>query len=179
MHKLLLKTLAAVGTAVAVAVLIKKNDEHKEEVEVEDENEINFINILNDDEEEETETEEVDEDGSMFSVEINELKKIYPSLSFTFIQDVLSRNDELNEEFPDDTLIEITHASMFSNDDAKNAFIESCKMQGYRCEEDESGTVRSIRKMFTESGAILSEIYSIANKTCMLDGDYLGQIIEK
>ena len=184
LRKVLVGALAAVGTAIAVTA-IAINRENEEDTEVkDDENEINFINILDESNEDETENEtEVtkfsNEEDESSSPEVKEIKKIYPYLSNEFIQDVFHRNDELNDEFPEDTLIEITHQSIFATDEARDAFIEAEKLQGYRCEIGENGNVRSIRKMFTENGSIISEIYNVANQTALLDGDYLGQLIKK
>lgn len=164
----------AVTAAVVVTVVTKKK---KNEEEVEEE-QVHFINIDDVDETEESEEvpdEKVEEE---ISDEIKEVASIYPYLSTSFVAEQFARNDVFNEKYPEDTLVTISHKARFSHLDEKEQFCFIAKDNEYEVEELSEKEVLVKKKMYSTDGAILSDIYNVANQVNCLNGTYEGYQID-
>ena len=168
-----LVTAGAVATAIVVRSLL--NDTLKQ-AEEEDE-EINFISISEetpDDSEDEEELPKAEE----VAPEIKEIAALYPYLKPEFISEQFGRNDVFNREYPEDTLITISHKAKFDDTQTMNSFVKIGEDNGYGSEILNETEVKISRKMFTEDGAILSDIFNVANQVSCLKGVYEGYNIE-
>ncbi len=165
----------AVTAAVVVTVVTKKK---KNEEEVEDE-QVHFINIEDvSDTEENEEIEEKKEEVEEVSDEVKEVASIYPYLSTSFVAEQFARNDVFNEKYPEDTLVTISHKARFSHLDEKEQFCSIAKENEYEVEELTEKEVLVKKKMYSTDGAILSDIYNVANQVNCLNGTYEGYQID-
>ena len=159
----------AIGTGIIIRSLL--NEAIKQDQEEDDE--INFINIK-----EEIDDEDEDELlASNASPEVEEIAKLYPYLKKDFIAEQFERNDAFNREYPEDTLITISHKARFVDEEVRKAFVGIAEENGYMCKEDEDN-VEITKKMFTEDGSILSDIYNVSNQVACLKGTYKGYKID-
>lgn len=170
---------AAAGAVTAVLALKnRKNDEVDESEDDEDEG-IHFIKIEDvDDEEEEDEPllkkEPVPEEKEQKEQpsEVQEVLAVYPYLDADFVKSVLSRNDEFNEMFEEDTLISVTHHASFEKDEMRDTCLDVLESSGYACETS-GNTLAAERKFFVQPGAVISDILNVANQAAALQGKYL------
>lgn len=168
---------AAIGIAAAVKLILEKDEEDEEESEV------RFIS-LNDNEEEEKvkeeekEAEKEEEKKEEFSEEVLEIAELYPYLDVKFVAEQFGRNEAFNEQYPEDSLITISHKAKFEDAETMNAFVKIGEDNGYGSEILNEKEVKISRKMFTEDGAILSDIFNVANQVACLKGIYEGYNIE-
>lgn len=153
--------LATVGTAAAV-YLLKKKDEDKDE-------EIHFIKI--DDGEESKEESVKTYSAEDKSEEVQEIAAVYPYLDPDFIEKILNKNDEFNTSYEEDVLVTVQHRVKFDQEEERKAFVEIMELSGYETAIKED-TVIASRKFFTQSGAIISDILNVANQTLALQGVY-------
>ena len=77
-----------------------------------------------------------------------------------------------------DSLIRITHKAKFENADAMRDFAKIGEDNGYLSEALNETEATISRKIFTEDGSILSDIYNVANQVACLKGVYEGYNIE-
>ncbi|NCB32705.1 MAG: hypothetical protein EOM64_02280 [Erysipelotrichia bacterium] len=173
---------AAAGIAAAAIFSVKENDDKSDSSD----DEVNFINIAdaNDKEEDvakkpqkfEQKKPESDEEKE-YSPEINEISELYPFLTKPFIEEQFNRNDAFNAQYPEDTLITITHKAKFEEAKVLGEFLAIAEANGFSgtALNDTEGTVT--KKMFTEDGAILSDIYNVSNQAACLHGTYEGYSI--
>ena len=168
---------AAIGIAAVVKLMM---DEKPEEENDEEENEVRFISIEDADSTEEDAAPEAapkaEEPG--YSKEVNEIAELYPYLEKSFIAEQLGRNDVFNQKYPEDSLIRITHKAKFENADAMRDFAKIGEDNGYLSEALNETEATISRKIFTEDGSILSDIYNVANQVACLKGVYEGYNIE-
>lgn len=181
-RKTIFGIFAAAAAACAVTAVLalknKKNDDVDESEDDEDEG-IHFIKIEDGDGVEEDEPllkkepvqEEKAEEEEQPS-EVQEVLAVYPYLDADFVKDVLSRNDEFNEMFEEDTLISITHHASFEKDEMKDTCLDVLESSGYACETN-GNTLAAERKFFVQPGAVISDILNVANQVAALQGKYL------
>lgn len=167
LRKLLGAAIAATAVTAAVVTVLSKKKE-KEEVEEEP---VHFINIDDVSDEEEKVNEEVSE-------EVKEIAAIYPYLSSSFIAEQFARNDAFNAEYPEDALVAISHKARFSHLEEKEQFLEIAKENGYDVEELNTKEIVVAKKLYSTDGAILSDIYNVANQVNCLNGTYEGYKID-
>ena len=153
--------LATVGTAAAL-YLLKKKDEDKEE-------EIHFIKI--DDGEESKEESVKTYSAEEKSEDVQEIAAVYPYLDPEFIEKILNKNDEFNTSYEEDVLVTIQHRVKFDQEEERKAFVEIMELSGYETAV-KGDMVLASRKFFTQSGAIISDILNVANQTLALQGVY-------
>lgn len=170
LRKLLGAAVAATAVTAAVVTVLSKKKE-KEEVEEEP---VHFINI-EDVSDEEGENEGKEEE---ISEEVKEIAAIYPYLSSSFIAEQFARNDAFNAEYPEDTLVAISHKARFSHLEEKEQFLEIAKENGYDVEELNTKEIVVAKKLYSTDGAILSDIYNVANQVNCLNGTYEGYKID-
>lgn len=167
---------AVAATAVTAAVVATVVTKKKQEKEVEEEEQVHFINI--DDGDETEEVEEQKEECEEVSDEVKEIASIYPYLSTSFVAEQFARNDVFNEKYPEDTLVTISHKARFSHLDEKEQFCSIAKDNEYEVEELSEKEVLVKKKMYSTDGAILSDIYNVANQVNCLNGTYEGYQID-
>lgn len=167
---------AVAATAVTAAVVATVVTKKKQEKEVEEEEQVHFINI--DDGDETEEVEEQKEECEVVSDEVKEIASIYPYLSTSFVAEQFARNDVFNEKYPEDTLVTISHKARFSHLDEKEQFCSIAKDNEYEVEELSEKEVLVKKKMYSTDGAILSDIYNVANQVNCLNGTYEGYQID-
>lgn len=165
LRKLLGAAVAATAVTAAVVTVLSKK---KEQEEVEEEP-VHFINI------EDVSDEEVNEE---VSEEVKEIAAIYPYLSSSFIAEQFARNGAFNAEYPEDTLVAISHKARFSHLEEKEKFLEIAKENGYDVEELNTKEIVVAKKLYSTDGAILSDIYNVANQVNCLNGTYEGYKID-
>ncbi len=153
--------LATVGTAAAV-YLLKKKDEDKDE-------EIHFIKIDDGEEPKEKSVKTYSAEGK--SEEVQEIAAVYPYLDPDFIEKILNKNDEFNTSYEEDVLVTVQHRVKFDQEEERKAFVEIMELSGYETAVKED-TVIASRKFFTQPGAIISDILNVANQTLALQGVY-------
>lgn len=158
----------AIAAGVAAGILLKVLQDSKEEREndYDDDEEIHFIRI-NDDDDDETETAPESE----VSPEVKEICGLYPYLKAEFVSDLLNKNSSLNSEYPEDTLITLAHSIGFDDEKTAAEFTEIMETAGYQCQA-EGTAVTASKKLFTEDGAIISDIMNVANQAGALKGTY-------
>lgn len=160
---------AAAGALVAVKVLKDQNKE-EEKPEDQDDDEVHFIRIEDGDAPQEEKKE--------LSPEVQEVAAVYPYLDSDFVEKTLGENDQLNQEYEDDTLVTVCHHVKFNDEEELKAFEEILGNGGYEVKENGSGADAS-RKFYTQPGAIISDILNVANQTAALKGAYEGYDITK
>jgi len=161
--------LGAVAGAYAAVKLLKDD---KEDVDEElDDNEIHFINISD-----EEVRKPYDVEGRDQSVK--EVAAMYPYLDPDFIEEMLSKKEELNKSFNEDTLVTVSHKVDFKMLDRLEEFTKIMEEAGYEVESDELNVVVS-RKLFTEDDAILSDVLNVANQAAVLYGEYLENEVKE
>ena len=175
-HKSILSALVIAAGVGIYAVVKTLSDEDKKKKDTEDE--VNFIKINEDDAPEETPeaAEEGKEEPEAAEVpdEIQEICGMYPYLKADFVQKVFERNDDLNLKYPEDTLITIYHKAEFEEAEALKEYEEILQKNGYQINVLDEKTVEVFKKMFTENGRIISDIYNVANQAACLNGKYKG-----
>lgn len=170
---------AGVGAGLLLKVLQDKKAE--EEKEYDDDEEIHFIRINDDDEDTPEPAVTVKEPAAEepeVSPEVKEICGLYPYLKPAFVSDLLSRNSELNQAYPEDTLITLTHDSVFEDAKAAADFAEIMETAGYQCRTENEKEVFAAKKLFTEDGAIISDILNVANQAAALKGCYRNHTIQ-
>lgn len=181
-HKTILGTaiIAAAAGAVVLAKVIKDHmDETKDtDKPEEDDTEVHFIKI--DDEDSNPEEKETPAfDTSDRSSEVQEICGVYPYLHPDFVETMLAKNSEFNSMFENDTLIQVTHHVSFEDHGNLETFLEIMDAAGYICVQLSDHEMTVQKKLFTEEGAILSDILNVANQTVALNGQYISQDISK
>ena len=107
-----------------------------------------------------------------YSSEVLQISELYKYLDKDFIEELYLKNGEFSGRFPVDTLIRISHTCKFDDTDVMREFERIAVNNGYAAEEiNEHQTVVS-RKMFTEDGSILSDIFNVSNQVAALNGKY-------
>lgn len=161
--------MAAAAAAGAAAYMLVKN---KKEAKETSDDEIHFITIEDGESEEEEEPQEPQTySAEGRSAEVKEIAAIYPYLDPDFIEQILSKNDEFNASYDEDTLVNVSHHAKFTDAKARKAFVEIMEVGGYETEV-KGDDVLSSRKFFTQPGAIISDVLNVANQTCALCGTY-------
>ena len=192
----------ALAAGIGAAVAIKFIEEQEKEKELEDD-EVHFIHISDEDDnetvrsnplfqedegvvEEEIDIDEylnrasdlIDPKEAVVPQEVLEVCAVYPYLDPEFVQGLLEKNDSLNKEFPEDTLITISHMTNFPNADVAGEFMKIMDNAGYVCTQVAS-SVKAVKKFFTEPGAIISDVLNVANQTRAVSGEYAEYTITK
>ena len=176
MLKRIIGATVAAGAAITCAAVVKLLLDKEETTDDEEESEVRFISL--EDAKEEAEGETGEEPKKETAPEVLEIAQLYPYLSHDFIAEQLSRNPVFNEKYPEDSLITITHKAKFENTDIVREFTKIGEDNGYASEILNEKEATITRKMFTEDGSILSDIYNVANQVACLKGVYEGYNIE-
>ena len=113
-----------------------------------------------------------------FPAQVNEIAKLYPYLDRKFIAEQFGRNDAFTAQYPEDTLVTISHKAKFPDASSLEAFAKIAQDNGYASTKISDDEMLISRRFFTEDGAILSDIYNVANQTACLKGTYEGYSIE-
>jgi hypothetical protein len=167
---------AAAGAVVLAKVL--KDEKEKDDSEEEDDTEVHFIKIDDDDDDvEEDNTPKFD--ASDKPAEVQEVCGVYPYLNPDFVEEMLAKNSEFNAMFENDTLIQITHHVTFKEHTDLETFLDIMDEAGYICVQLSDHEMTAQKKLFTEEGAILSDVLNVANQTAALHGSYEGQTVSK
>ena len=125
-------------------------------------------------EEEEPEETQPAEEEAAGANELDAIAQLYPYLSKEFISQQFAKNADYNREYPADTLVRLIHTVQFDDPAALTSFEEIARRRGYEIEPSGDHEVKISRRLFTENGAILSDIYNVANQTTCLNGSWLG-----
>ncbi len=177
MFRRFLALAAATGAAIAVTAAVKTVTRKKDSApEEEEDDSVNFIEIDQDDEESSDKRE--DSPAKEYAPEVKEISELYPYLSLDYIEEQLRRNDAFNEEYPEDTLVTITHKAQFDTAEARAQFCAIAEQNGFGVEDLGEKECQAVHKMFTQNGAILSDIFNVANQVGCLKGSYEGYKIE-
>ena len=163
-RRTILGALFAAGS-VAAAYLVKTLVEKEEKKEEGDDDEVRFITITDDEEPEMY-------DASGRSEEVRQICTVYPYLDPDFVETVLGKNESLNALYEEDTLVTLEHTAAFKDTASKEKFTDILESAGYACEEGKGGEVLARKKLFTEDGAIVSDILNVANQAAVLHGTY-------
>lgn len=155
--------VVAAGVGAALAVKLVKDNKNKEDEEADDE--IHFIKI--DDEDEMPKF-----DLSNRSDEVKEVCGVYPYLDPDFVEKILGQNTEFNEKYEKDTLVNVTHFVHFKDAASREGFETIMGANGYVCNQMGETEVTAAKKLFTEDGAIISDILNVANQAAALGGTY-------
>ncbi len=127
---------------------------------------------------EETEKAVEETEEKKYSAEVEEIAELYPYLTKDFIAEQFARNDAFNAEYPTDTLITIRHKAKFEDPAVLEDYAQIAKGNGYEALALSENENIISRRIFTEDGAILSDIYNVANQVNALKGVYEGYNIE-
>ncbi|MBR4455024.1 MAG: hypothetical protein IKS32_02225 [Solobacterium sp.] len=179
-----LASAAAIGVAVAVKLLLESEDSETEEDD--EESEVRFVSIEDGKPEETAVKEDAAKEAApaekkeekVYPAEIEEIAGLYPYLEKDFIAEQFARNDVFNQQYPEDSLVRITHKAKFADEETMRGFVKICEDNGYTSEVLSATEAAVSRKLFTEDGAILSDIYNLANQVACLKGTYGGYNIE-
>ena len=156
-------TAAVTAAAVITAKVLNENEEKKDET---DDEGVHFIDLEEDDEKE-------------TAPEIAAIKDLYPYLDTEFIETQFDRNAEFNRQYPEHTMITISHKAKFADRETTEKYLKIAEENGF--ETEAIGAFENVitRKFFTTEGAILSDIYNVANQVNALNGIYEGYRIEE
>ena len=178
-HKTIIgAAIIAVAAGAVVLAKVLKNEKDKDTSEKDDDTEVHFIKIDDDDEKEENE-DAAKFDASEKSEEVQEVCRVYPYLNPDFVEEMLAKNSEFNAMFENDTLIQITHRVTFKEHTDLETFLDIMDEAGYICVQLSNREMTAQKKLFTEEGAILSDVLNVANQTAALHGCYEGQTVSK
>ena len=161
-----LLTAMTIALGALAAAVVKTVLENKDEGKYDDDDEIRFIRISDDEEEQNV------YDASTRSEEVQKVCAVYPYLNPDFVEARLNENEALNEKYPPETLLSITHSVHFSNSNAAEQFSSIMDEAGYVCVDRSEYAVAATRNLFSEDGAITSDILNVANQTAALKGTY-------
>lgn len=177
------KTLLATFVAVAAGVVAMEIYRRKKDTEESTEDSVvNFID-LNDEEEEdliEAPTQFISRKESQdqeFSKEVNEIVALYPYLEKKFIAEQFVRNEVFSSEYPVNSVIQVKHKALFEDREVLESFLMISKENGYdvcalsEVEGEVSHTLQVVE------GALLSDIYNVANQVACLHGKYEGYLV--
>ncbi|WP_102343649.1 hypothetical protein [Galactobacillus timonensis] len=148
--------------------------EPEEEAAVEEEKPADEQPVDEQAEEEEPEETQPAEEEAAGANELDAIAQLYPYLSKEFIAQQFAKNADYNREYPADTLVRLIHTVQFDDPAALTSFEEIARRRGYEIEPSGDHEVKISRRLFTENGAILSDIYNVANQTACLNGSWLG-----
>lgn len=135
--------------------------------------EVHVDSIHLDEEETEDDVADLQQDKADEDEDVLEVSSLYPYLSTSFIAQTLSRNEEFNTNFPEDTLVSVLHTCQFDDMRSVLNFEAIMADAGYISQHDDSLEVRSAKRFFSEEGAIISDILNVANQAAALDGRYI------
>lgn len=169
----------AVGLGAALAVKALKDSEKEETFD--DDSDIHFVEITDEEEDEEVD-EDDSEDPLIRNLEdqpeaIQEICGIYPFLDPDFVDQILSKNDELNEAYKAHEKILIRHEAVVRDEAAITRLEEILEDAGYICDRNQSVLIAS-NTLETNPGAIISDVLNVANQIRALQGIYNGFAIE-
>lgn len=103
------------------------------------------------------------------------IASIFPYLSYDFIKDVYAHREEISREYKDGEKIILLHRCKFKVIDNLHEFVEITMSHDYQVNVDERKMIVDVMRTFeNEEGAILSNIYTIANQAKVLNGEYEG-----
>lgn len=195
MNRFLGKLIASAAAAAAVGVIAAvynnrkdANEEVKKDDAASDDDAVSFIDIEDGaepaspetkpeeaavEEEKPEETQPAEEEAAGAN-ELDAIAQLYPYLSKEFIAQQFAKNADYNREYPADTLVRLIHTVQFDDPAALTSFEEIARRRGYEIEPSGDHEVKISRRLFTENGAILSDIYNVANQTACLNGSWLG-----
>ena len=165
-HRTLFGALAvAAGFTFGIALKLLNDRLNAPEEKTDDENanedeEINFLEIKDDEEED------------AYPQAVKELETVYPYLKPAFINDLLGQNEELNKKYEPETLIVIRHKAVFDADENEDRFMQILGDSGYDTVKEKTA-VTVCKKMYTENGAIISDVLNVANQAQALNGQYI------
>ncbi len=135
--------------------------------------EVHVDSIHLDEEETEDDVADLQQDKADEDEDVLEVSSLYPYLSTSFIAQTLSRNEEFNTNFPEDTLVSVLHTCQFDDMRSLLNFEAIMADAGYISQHDDNLEVRSAKRFFSEEGAIISDILNVANQAAALDGRYI------
>lgn len=135
--------------------------------------EVHVDSIHLDEEETEDDVADLQQDKADEDEDVLEISSLYPYLSTSFIAQTLSRNEEFNTNFPEDTLVSVLHTCQFDDMRSLLNFEAIMADAGYISQHDDNLEVRSAKRFFSEEGAIISDILNVANQAAALDGRYI------
>lgn len=116
--------------------------------------------------------------GKPYAPEVEQIAELYQFLDKDFIEELFYKNSEFTSKFPVDTLIRLSHKCYFTDTAIMREFERIAVNNGYAAEEMNSHETVVSRKMFTEEGSILSDIFNVANQVEALHGSYEGYRID-
>ncbi len=116
--------------------------------------------------------------GKPYAPEVEQIAELYQFLDKDFIEELFYKNSEFTSKFPVDTLIRLSHKCYFTDTAIMREFERIAVNNGYAAEEMNSHETVVSRKMFTEEGSILSDIFNVANQVEALRGSYEGYRID-
>ncbi|MBQ1532741.1 MAG: YtxH domain-containing protein [Solobacterium sp.] len=116
--------------------------------------------------------------GKPYAPEVEQIAELYQFLDKDFIEELFYKNSEFTSKFPVDTLIRLSHKCYFSDTAIMREFERIAVNNGYAAEEMNDHETVVSRKMFTEEGSILSDIFNVANQVEALHGSYEGYRID-
>ncbi len=158
-----LLTAAGIAAALVYKTLADQKEEKKEPEE--EEEEIRFIRISDTD-------EEPEKDIRTRPQQVQEICSVYPYLDPDFVEEELRKDHIHMDEYPEDTLIQITHNAVFPNAETAETFVQIMKDSGYTAESDAPLLVTVSRRFYTVEGAVLSDVLNVANQVNALEGTY-------
>ncbi len=88
------------------------------------------------------------------------------------------RNPVFEQEYPENTLVTMNHKAKFETPEVLKEFTEIAEQNGYAVENLSETSCIASRKMFTQAGSILSDIFNMANQVNALGGTYGGYRID-
>ena len=166
-QRTILRALAAAAGTAALLVLKKILEDRRDSENYGDDDEVRFIRITDDD-------EDVMYDASGKSEEVQQICAIYPYLNPDFVEEMLAKNEEFNSRYEPETLLSITHTALFADSRKAESFSEIMDAAGYICVDKSDLSVAATKKLFSEAGAVLSDILNVANQAAALNGKYEG-----
>ena len=177
MKKTLILGLAVAAGAAAYLIgqAMKKDDEEKTIIT------LNSEEDSGENTEEETPEEESSEEEPQYSREVQEINLMYPYLTPSFIAESLKEQTQLEEQYPEGSLVTVVHHINFPAVENLITFVRIIKEHDYQISEADGDQSLTISKdLIVKKGVMLSDILNVANQVCCLNGCYQGyQFIAK
>lgn len=141
----------------------------------ETENEENAQEYVRDLIEELPQEEEVEYEEDIY----DQINKLYPYLSKTFVRSVFDLKEVIAKEYPQDIDVLVLHRVSFENVLDIQQFVEIVTNHKYSVNVDERKMIVDLFKVYRNTdGKILTNIFEIANQARLLHGEYEGYRVE-
>ena len=111
---------------------------------------------------------------------VESISNFFPYVSSSLIDNVYEQKDAIANSYPAGSRVRLFHLLKFSSEADLNSFIQIADKHNYRSEIVNDGLkVEVSNEMKVKEGALLTDIYVVANQAGILNGEYESFSIEE